>query len=58
MIFTYPTPDPKAYATGEPFPHIAIHGAWDATFLKQVADEFPDLDKVADRKFNNKYEGR
>jgi hypothetical protein len=58
MIFTYPTPDPKAYATGEPFPHIAIHGAWDATFLKQVADEFPDLDKVADRKFNNKYEGK
>lgn len=56
MIFTFPKPNAADYASVNPFPHAVFHNAFDEAFLSIVESEFPDLDKLADRKFDNRYE--
>lgn len=45
----------KKYLTAEPFPHIVMHDFIKTDILKQVLEEFPDLEKETDLvyKFNN-----
>ncbi|HXS35428.1 MAG TPA: 2OG-Fe(II) oxygenase [Flavipsychrobacter sp.] len=43
----------KAYATAEPFPNIYFDNLFVSEKLKEVLDEFPDLEKNPDLKFND-----
>ena len=56
--FTFPAVSAEAYAKADPFPHCVIRNAFKPEFLDEVALEFPDLNVLADRKFNNRYEGK
>jgi Rps23 Pro-64 3,4-dihydroxylase Tpa1-like proline 4-hydroxylase len=49
-----PHPDHKAYINASPFPHAVFKLDW--LLIQHVANEFPDLNKIADRKFDNKHE--
>lgn len=43
----------KAYANAEPFPNISFRDFFDEDALNEVLDEFPDLAKNGDIKFNS-----
>jgi len=49
-----PHPDHNAYINAAPFSHAVFKLDW--PLIKHVANEFPDLNKIADRKFDNKHE--
>jgi hypothetical protein len=46
------------YMKNEPFPNIYIDNFFDQDFLQKVLDEFPDLTKIADYKFQDINQGK
>lgn len=50
-MLTLPTPDKQAYLSAHPFPY-AVFKLKDL-IIRDCAYEFPDLSKIADRKFDN-----